>query len=117
LEGEASDDVIFTDESSIQLESHRRKCSRRKGALRKLKYKHNHPLKVHVWAGISKRGATSTVVFTGIMTATTYSEILQQSLVPFIRSAYPDGHQLYQDNDPKHTSRYIQRFFEENGIN
>ena len=55
--------------------------------------------------------------FCGIMTAITYGQILQQSLVPFIRSAYTDGHRLYQDNDPKHTSRYIQRFFEENGIN
>jgi hypothetical protein len=77
------------------------------------------PLKVHVWAGISKRGETSIVIFTGIMTTTTYcnSEILQQSLVPFILSTYPDSHWLYQDSDPKHNSRYIQRFFKENGMN
>ena len=28
----------------------------------------------------------------------------------------PEGHWLYQDNDPKHTSRYIDNFFKENGI-
>ena len=29
----------------------------------------------------------------------------------------PDGHRLYQDNDPKHTSKVIQIFFLQNGIN
>lgn len=38
-------------------------------------------------------------------------------MIPFIKQAYEEGHRLYQDNDPKHTSRYIQGFFEENGIN
>ena len=117
LENEDFSNVIFTDESSIQLEWHRRKCFRRRGAARKLKYKHKHPLKVHVWAGISKRGATGIVVFTGIMTATRYGDILSRALIPFIRQAYEEGHRLYQDNDPKHTSRYIQNFFEENNIN
>ena len=36
---------IFADESSIQLECHRRKCFRKRGAPRKLKYKHKHPLR------------------------------------------------------------------------
>ena len=40
-------DVIFTDESTVQLECHRRKCFREK-MLSKLKYKHKHPPKVHV---------------------------------------------------------------------
>ena len=117
LDNEQFSDVIFTDESSIQLESHRRKSFRKRSAPRKLKYRHKHPLKVHVWAGISKRGATSIVIFTGILTATRYAEILSASLIPFIRRQYPDTHRLYQDNDPKHTSRYVQGFFEDNDIN
>lgn len=76
LEKEDFSDVIFTDESSIQLERHRRKCFRRWGALRKLKYKHKHSLKVHMQAGISKNGATGIVIFTGITTATRYGDIL-----------------------------------------
>ena len=32
------------------------------------------------------------------------------SLIPFVHKAYPDGYRLYQDNNPKHTSRYIQAF-------
>ena len=106
-EQEQFNDVIFTDESTFQLDRHRRKCFRKQGAPRKLKYKHKHPPKVHVWAGISRRGATSIVIFDGTMTATRYGDILTASLLPFIREKYPQSHRLYQDNDPKHTSRYI----------
>ena len=61
-----------------------------------------HPLKVH---GITKRGGTDIVIFTGILTATRYAEILDAALLPFVRSKYPGSHYSYQDNDPKHTSR------------
>ena len=105
-EKELFNDVIFTDESTFQLESHCRKCFRKKTP-RKLKYKHKHLPKIHVWAGISKRGATHFVMFSGIMTATKYGDILSASLVPFVKKMYPHGHRLFQDNDPKHTSRYI----------
>ena len=56
---------------------------------RKLKYKHKHPPKIHVWAGISKRGATKIVMFRGIMMAIRYSDILSASLVPFLKENYP----------------------------
>ena len=114
-EKELFNDVIFTDESTFQLESHCRKCFRKKTP-RKLKYKHKHLPKIHVWAGISKRGATHFVMYSGIMTATKYGDILSASLVPFVKKMYPHGHRLFQDNDPKHTSRYIQSFFAENDI-
>ena len=52
------DDVIWSDESSIQLESHRRHAFRKKNQAPKLKPRPKHPVEVHVWAGISKRGAT-----------------------------------------------------------
>ena len=54
--------VIFSDECSIQLDSHGRLCFRKRGKLRKLKPKPKHPVKVHVWAGISSYGATSIVI-------------------------------------------------------
>ena len=116
-EKEVFSDVIFTDESTVQLECHRRKCFRKRKMPRKLKYKHKHPPKLHVWGGISKQGATQLVIFDGIMNATRYGDILKASLVPFIRKNYPESHRLYQDNDPKHTSRYIQRFFDMNKVN
>ena len=115
-EKETFDNLIFTDESTIQLECHRRKSFRKKKMPRKLKYRYKHPLKVHVWGGISKQGATQLVIFSGIMNATIYGDILSASLLPFIQEAFPDGHRLYQDNDPKHTSKYIQRFFERSSV-
>ena len=63
-------DVIYTDESTVQLESHRRHSYRKKGQPATLKPRPKHPTKVHVWAGISKKGATQIVIFEGIMDAT-----------------------------------------------
>lgn len=60
--GEMFDDVIFTDESSIWLERHNKICFRKKGMPAKLKPKVKHPYKLHVWAGISKRGATKILI-------------------------------------------------------
>ena len=43
-----------------------------------------HPIKVHVWGGISKQGATQVCIFEGIMTAPLYCDILEKTLLPFI---------------------------------
>ena len=110
-------DVIWTDECSVQLESHRKVTYHRKGEPARMCSKPKHPSKVHVWGGILKKGATSIVIFTGIMNATVYTDILEAALVPFIEGHYPDHHRFQQDNDPKHTSRWAQDFFERNGIN
>ena len=50
------------------------------------------------------------------MDAKGYVDILSNSLLPFIRTVYPDGHRLMQDNEPQHTSRRAQKFFEDEGV-
>ena len=50
------------------------------------------------------------------MDADLYCEI-DGFLVPFIRTVYPHHHRFMQDNDPKHTSRWAQDFFNTRGIN
>ena len=110
-------DVIWTDECSVQQDSHGRLCFRRVKEPRKLKPKPKHPVKVHVWAGISCRGATQILIFTGIMTAVRYCLILEAGLLPFIKSKFPEGARFQQDNDPKHSSNYTKNFLSSSGIN
>ena len=109
-------DVIWSDECSVQLDHHGRLCFRKVKQPRKLKPRPKHPPKVHIWAAISKRGATSVVIFKGIMTSSRYGSILETALL-FIEAAYPDGHRFQQDNDPKHTSNYTKNFFLDKAIN
>lgn len=108
---------MFTDESTIQLEYHSCHCFRKKNQRSALKQQPKHPAKIHVWAGISSKGATRIVMFNGILNAERLSTILQNALVPFIKKYYPAGHRLQHDNYPKHTSHLIENFFEENGVN
>ena len=116
-EKEQFDDVLFTDESSVMLETHRKRCYRKRGTPRKLKPRPKHPVKVHVWGGISKRGATSIVIFTGIMTATRYTQILDAALLPFRQEVFPSGFRFQQDNDPKHCAHFTRDYFAKNNIN
>ena len=110
-------DIIFSDECTVQLEQHGRLCFRKRKHPRKLKSRPKHPPKLHIWGAISFRGASQIVMFTGIMNAPRYEQILEQSLLPFIQGCYPAGHRFQQDNDPKHTSAHIENYFKLKDIN
>jgi len=118
-ENEHFTNVIWTDECSVQLDPHRRQVSRRKGMVKPLKARPKHPQKIHIWGGISMRGPTSLVMFGGILNATRYAVTLEKGLLPFIKKHFPRkrSHRLQQDNDPKHTSKFIQSFFRRRKIN
>ena len=60
---------------------------------------------------------TPLVMFSGIMNATRYAVILENGLLPFIEQKYARGHRLQQDNDPKHTSKFIESFFSRRSVN
>ena len=111
--------VIFSDECTIQLEHHGHLCFRKQKQPRKLKPQPKHPLKFHIWGAISPRGAAPVVMFTGIMDAVHYADILDASLVPFIADRFSDesGHRFQMDNDPKHQSNHIENYLVEHGIN
>lgn len=117
-EEEKFDNVIFTDESTFQVEYYVRRAYRRLGEPRILRQKPKHPAKVHVWAGISKRGATNIVLFYTNLTATRYTTILDAAFVPFVQSCFGgSSYRLFQDNDPKHTSRWTQWYIDKKHIN
>ena len=111
------DNVIWIDECSVQLDSHTRLCFRRKKEPHKLKARPKHPAKLHIWGGISQRGATSIVIFSGIMTSMRYCSILERGLLPFIEDVFPDGHRFQMDNDPKHCSHYTRDFLKKKEVN
>ena len=50
------------------------------------KMQQKHSPKINVWAGISLRGATKVVIFTGTLTATQYVDILEVGLLPFLHT-------------------------------
>ena len=66
---------------------------------------------------LSTKGATSLVMFTGIMNAQCLGAVYEAGLLPFIQERFPVRHRLYQDNDPKHSSKYIENFLEQRGVN
>lgn len=80
-------------------------------------FRAKHPVKVHVWGGISWEGRTPIVIFEGVMNAEGYENILRQALLPFLHDVYPRGHRLMQDNDPKHTSNRVAQFLQAQRIN
>ena len=109
-------DVIFTDESTIQMNSNSDYVFRKVGEPRPMAARHKHPYKVHVWAGISWKGATNIHIFTGIMKSEYYCTILGEHLLPFIEEKFPEGHRLQQDNCRIHTSRATTAFLEESHV-
>ena len=112
------DDVIWSDECNIQLEWNGNLTFHRWWEPCPQKGKPKHPFKVSVWAAISKRGASPILTFTGIMEKVYYSDsIIKDTLVPFVRLAFPDQHRFMQDNDPKHTSLLGRETMEASKIN
>ena len=61
------ENVIFTDETTVQMETHRRTCCYKRGCKPRYKTKPKHPVKVHVWAGISNRRRCRLSIFEGKM--------------------------------------------------
>ena len=110
--------VIWTDESYVQLRRHSQTMRVKVGKEIKLKPQAKHTLKVHVWVGISMRGTTKICIFDQIMDALVCIGILTDHLLPFTEKKFRGSiYRFMQDNDLKHTSKKAKEFYEEKGIN
>ncbi|CAC5414704.1 unnamed protein product [Mytilus coruscus] len=110
--------IVRRRKCSVQLHNNKIVIYREKDSVAPVLPKPKHPLKVHVWAGISRRGTTRILIFENIMTAAFYiNPILTSGLIPFINRVYPSSHRLQQDNDPKHTANATKAFMTEQNIN
>jgi len=111
-------DIVFTDECTVQLHDNKIVVYRLKDSAAPPIPLPKHAFKVHVWGGISHRGSTRLLIFDGILKSNFFvEEILQNTLLPFIRSVFPDGLRFQQDNDPKHRSNLAKNFMTDNNIN
>jgi len=113
--------MIFTDESCIQLERHKRVIWRRKGEkLMTLRSRAKYPVKVHVWAGISWRGATQVLIMPDRtrINSQIYRKMLLSAFLPFITQYFPnDDYILQADSAPAHKSAETMTFIRERNIN
>jgi transposase len=114
-------DVVFTDECTVMLDPHTRKCFHRRGCAKPLKPRVKHPVKVHVWGGISWYGATAVCIFDGTarMKSGLFCRIIETCYVPFMEKFYRlSGVRpvLQMDNDPKHTSAATKLWLKRSGV-
>ena len=109
------EDVVWTDESMIQLENNRTFGYRKVGMAPKPKPRPKNPYKVMVRAGISKKGATNLCVVNGSVDSLVYQEILRTHLLPFLQEKLLNG-EFQQDNAPCHTSLSTRKFLEDHRV-
>jgi hypothetical protein len=95
---------IFVDECTVQLCQHG-SIYRYKDRIDKIKLigKYKHEASVHVIGGISRKGRTELIIFTGTMDSNGFADCCSQFLIPFIQRYYPVYHQVYLDNAGYHT--------------
>lgn len=110
--------VVFSDETRLHFIPHRQRVIARKGGNRSHIESVRKPKSLHIWAGISARGATPVCVLPDKLSIDSfvYQGIVNDYLVPFMSVFYPDGSTLQQDNAPAHSSFETHVWMVENGI-
>ena len=108
--------VIFSDESTIELNKSRPHFIRRSRS-EKLQHKHcvNHKAfakKVMIWGSVCSKGIGQLAFIDGMMTSNYYLSILANHVVPF-----KDYIEFFQhDNAPSHSAKTVQTYLKENNI-
>ena len=79
--------------------------------------KPKHPIKVHLWGGISRKGLTPLIIFENKMNSDGFQDLMKMGFLPFVEENFSDSHRLMMDQDPKHCSKSTKRFILRNDIN
>lgn len=98
---------------------------------KRMRNKKKHPVKLHVWGGISSRGKTALVMFPGNerMNSLGYQKIIKKAFVPYNNEKH-NGRYIYifseqfiigrailcHDNAPSHKSRSTEKKLDEMGV-
>jgi transposase len=110
--------VIFSDESTFRLNQSLFKVWQFPGR-RKIFRSVKHPLKINVWGCFSASGFGKLVYFQQNLNAEFMVTVYKRGLLPSVEHLFGDdseGWVLQEDNDPKHRSKLVSRWKEENDI-
>ena len=102
------DNVKFTDETSIWIGFKGKRWVNIEE--NDYEFKVKHPTKIHIWGYISKTFGRKIYMFTDILTADGYLNILKNEL------GNEQNFILQDDNDPKHRAKIITKWKNENNI-
>jgi len=110
--------VIFTDESTFQLFTYKRKVWRfgLQGIVRRTV---KHPPKIHVWGCFNESGFGEIYLFSENLNGTLLTKIYQKALLPSVNKLIENpesGWVLQEDNDPKHKSKIATKWRLDNGV-
>lgn len=111
--------VVFSDESSFQMHSHKIKLIFKKNLPRPTTEKPKHAPSVMVWGAISAAGASTLALTRDTINSSAYTKILEEYLVSNMDVLYkncPTGWFLMQDNSPVHVSKESRAWFAREGI-
>ena len=76
-----------------------------------------HPEKVHMWGCFSGYGVGDLFLFEDNLDSKLMLDILKKHALQSANRLFPPGQWWFQqDNDPKHTSKLVQDWFKQNGI-
>ena len=102
--------VIWMDECLVQLDNHGRLCFRRKKEKHKLKPRPKHPLRLHVWTGISAWDVTPIVIFSSIFNSYMILWNLAGRSFSIHWGYFSSWAQLLEGQwSPKHCSKYTKK--------
>lgn len=112
------DRVLFTDESTINVNMKRKKVWHKPGRKMVIRIV-KHPVKVHIWGCVSSKGFGQCYVFSENLNAELMRKIYKKALLPSRKKLFGSEYSsmlLQEDNDPKHKSKLCKKWKEENNF-